>query len=206
LDLKPSNVLIDQYGRPKLADFGNSHPYVARGFDDGLEFYIGSIPYMCPEMIAKKRYDPIKADVWAFGVMLYKLSSGGFPWRRGELSEMQNDIRQGITEYPQDMPVALRQTLGRMMDVKTAQRPNMDEVLTLPFFAAPLDHKYTLDKRSFANQGAFGGSRSSRKPACSSGARRAGSLAHLGSTLQKDYKSVEDLSKTPPSDETEGDQ
>jgi len=30
-------------------------------------------------LVAKKNYDPFKADVWAFGIMLYWIALGYFP-------------------------------------------------------------------------------------------------------------------------------
>lgn len=34
---------------------------------------------MAPELVSRKNYDPLKADVWAFGVMLYWIALGYFP-------------------------------------------------------------------------------------------------------------------------------
>lgn len=39
----------------------------------------GTPQYMAPELILRKNYDPFKADVWAFGIMLYWLALGYYP-------------------------------------------------------------------------------------------------------------------------------
>ena len=39
----------------------------------------GTPKFMCPELIHKKNYCPYKADIWAFGIMLYWLVMGYFP-------------------------------------------------------------------------------------------------------------------------------
>jgi serine/threonine protein kinase len=39
----------------------------------------GTPQYMCPELINKKRYDPYKADIWAFGILLYWMVLGYYP-------------------------------------------------------------------------------------------------------------------------------
>ena len=45
-----------------------------------MEVKIAGTPqYMCPELIGKKSFNPFKADVWAFGIMLYWLALGYFP-------------------------------------------------------------------------------------------------------------------------------
>ena len=75
-DIKTGNVLIDNYGRLKLADFGLSTEW-----DNGkkLRSRCGSLPYMAPEMFKRAPYDPYKADVWALGVMFYKMATGEYP-------------------------------------------------------------------------------------------------------------------------------
>lgn len=34
---------------------------------------------MAPELIAKKNYDPLKADIWSLGIMVYWMAVGYFP-------------------------------------------------------------------------------------------------------------------------------
>lgn len=34
---------------------------------------------MAPELIAKKNYDPLKADIWSLGIMIYWITCGFFP-------------------------------------------------------------------------------------------------------------------------------
>ena len=58
----------------KIIDFG----FATNGTED--EVVVAGTPYfMPPELIAKKNYDPIKADVWAVGILLYWLATGYFP-------------------------------------------------------------------------------------------------------------------------------
>jgi len=39
----------------------------------------GTPQFMCPELLSKKKFDPFKADVWAFGVLLYWIALGYYP-------------------------------------------------------------------------------------------------------------------------------
>ena len=39
----------------------------------------GTPQFMCPELVNKKRYDPYKADIWAFGILLYWMFLGYYP-------------------------------------------------------------------------------------------------------------------------------
>ncbi|WP_110651772.1 protein kinase domain-containing protein [Salinicola peritrichatus] len=83
-DLKPANIFLrdvknefrdlpdlDIYNLALIADFG-----LANAFQDSSVFG-GSRPYMAPEQWSESELSP-KTDVFALGVILYELMSGGF--------------------------------------------------------------------------------------------------------------------------------
>ena len=39
----------------------------------------GTPQFMCPELVNKKRYDPYKADIWAFGILVYWMFLDYYP-------------------------------------------------------------------------------------------------------------------------------
>ena len=83
-DLKPANVLVSSDGRPKVLDFGIAH---ATGLDLHSTFQtahgeiLGTLAYMSPEQLrgASAEVDG-RADVYALGVMLYRLMAGRLPF------------------------------------------------------------------------------------------------------------------------------
>lgn len=87
-DVKPSNILIDKYGRAKLADFGLAQLYQTSIYSSDYSdkacpistIFGGSIPYLAPEILSQKPYDPRKADVWSLGVTFYEMASGKLPF------------------------------------------------------------------------------------------------------------------------------
>lgn len=102
LDIKPGNVLIDKYGRCKLADFGMGK-FVPQGMRLGV--HCGSRSFMAPEMFKRSGVDPLKADVWSFGIMLYYMALGKLPWRCLRDARLELEIREGIQDVNELMEV-----------------------------------------------------------------------------------------------------
>jgi len=76
-DLKPENLLLDYDKSLKLVDFGLGNLY-----DPGevLSTACGSPCYAAPEMIAGKKYEGLRSDVWSTGVILYAMVCGYLPF------------------------------------------------------------------------------------------------------------------------------
>ncbi len=118
-DIKPENILLTEENTPKIADFGTAkHSTVAAPI-------CGTLQYIAPEVI--KYYGTskfctvytIKADVYSFGVMAFKVLTLGMP----EL---------GIIEYPseikQKVNAKILSILSRCLSKKPNMRPNFQEL------------------------------------------------------------------------------
>ncbi|KAH9323842.1 hypothetical protein KI387_018481, partial [Taxus chinensis] len=73
-DIKPENILLDEYFCPKVADFGLAK-LMGRDFSRVLTTTRGTRGYLAPEWISGM---PItaKADVYSFGMTLFEIISG----------------------------------------------------------------------------------------------------------------------------------
>ena len=70
-DIKLENIIINKEGTHiTLIDFGFSTQMPA---NRKTKTYCGTKCYMAPEIVLRKPYTGMKADVWALGVLLYVL-------------------------------------------------------------------------------------------------------------------------------------
>jgi predicted Ser/Thr protein kinase len=86
-DLKPDNVMRARDGRLKILDFGLARSQSPdRGADATFAtrpgLLIGTPGYIAPEQLAGERGDA-RADVYAFGVLMYEYAAGSHPFSTG---------------------------------------------------------------------------------------------------------------------------
>jgi hypothetical protein len=84
-DLKPGNILIDQYGEPKIIDFGIAHAAELDISQQTMQTeagrLVGTLQYMAPEQVDTRPQDlDGRCDVYALGVLLYKMMTGKPPY------------------------------------------------------------------------------------------------------------------------------
>ncbi|QPG76741.1 hypothetical protein FOA43_004135 [Brettanomyces nanus] len=145
-DIKIENVLIAADGTYKLCDFGSASPPLSaaenvedfqRLQDDILHHTTPQ--YRSPEMIDLYKRQPIdeKSDIWALGVMLYKLCYYTTPFEKNGINGNGNGgggnsaILDGIYSFPPSPPYStrLKNLIKKTLMVNPQSRPNIFQLL-----------------------------------------------------------------------------
>lgn len=75
-DIKPDNILVDENGRFKLADFGLSRQ-ITESASNSLKRPIGTDLYMAPEILTYRGKAGYSTDLYSLGLVLYQIVNGG---------------------------------------------------------------------------------------------------------------------------------
>ena len=98
-DLKPENLLLTSDHILKIIDFGLSN-YFKTGQKNLLSTPCGSPCYASPEMVAGKKYDGFKIDVWSCGIILYAMLCGYLPFEDPDNEVLFKKILECKLDFP----------------------------------------------------------------------------------------------------------
>ncbi|HSF39501.1 MAG TPA: serine/threonine-protein kinase [Thermoanaerobaculia bacterium] len=109
-DIKPENIRLQDEDRVRVLDFGIAkHLSHTRRSTKNL---FGSLPYTPPERLEKGTVD-LHSDLWAVGVVLYRMVAGFPPWSGDDPEDLENRIRRG--ERPAPLPPEVAPDLARII-------------------------------------------------------------------------------------------
>lgn len=143
-DLKPGNVLFDEFGVAKLTDFGLSKIVEDDVGSQGMELTsqgAGTYWYLPPEcfVLSKTPLISSKVDVWSAGILLYQMLFGRRPFGHDQSQEriLREDtiIKARKVEFP-SRPSASNEAkdfIRRCLTYNQAERPDVLSIASDPY-------------------------------------------------------------------------
>lgn len=123
-DVKPSNVLLDQAGKPHVTDFGLARRLDADSELADAEGLLGTPAYMAPEHLSAELGPlTVAADIYGVGAVLYVLLTGKPPFEGRDLLAMLEDIRSREPMSPRQLNPRVDADLEQICRKAMAKQP-----------------------------------------------------------------------------------
>ncbi len=138
-DLKPANIKVRPDGTVKVLDFGlakameptgvaspsvSQSPTITTPAMTQAGMILGTAAYMSPEQARGKQVDK-RADIWAFGCVLYEMLTGKRAFGGEDVSLTLADVMKGEADWqalPATLPPGIRTVLTRCLQKDPKQR------------------------------------------------------------------------------------
>ncbi|KAL8196088.1 hypothetical protein R6Q57_025088 [Mikania cordata] len=143
-DLKPGNVLFDEFGVAKITDFGLSKIVEDDVGSQGMELTsqgAGTYWYLPPECFELSKIPLIssKVDVWSAGILLYQMLFGKRPFGHDQTQEriLREDtiIKARKVEFPSRPSVSneAKEFIRRCLTYNQEERPDVLTIAQDPY-------------------------------------------------------------------------
>ena len=115
-DLKPENLLLDNLGYCIIADMG-----LAKKCEGSLYTFCGTPDYLAPEVIRGTGYS-WGVDYWAFGVLLYELTTGKAPFNSYDPTGTAKKILKGVVNFPEKITGPMKDLIKALLTKDRTRR------------------------------------------------------------------------------------
>jgi predicted Ser/Thr protein kinase len=136
-DIKPANILVDEDGRPHIADFGLAK-MDDQFFKNDAGKVLGTVAYMSPEQATgDSHWATPQTDVYSLGVVLYQMLCNRLPFSSGKIEEVLEQIKKRPPTPPRSIDDKIPKKLEDVCLKAMAKAPS-DRYTTAGDMAADL--------------------------------------------------------------------
>ncbi|KAL5541626.1 hypothetical protein UlMin_009336 [Ulmus minor] len=156
-DIKGANILVDNKGCIKLADFGASKKVVELATINGAKSMKGTPYWMAPEVILQTGHS-FSADIWSVGCTVIEMATGKPPWSQ-QYQEVAALFHIGTTKshppIPEHLSAEAKDFLLKCLHKEPDLRPAASDLLQHPFVTGEYQESHPVFRTSFTDSGSL---------------------------------------------------
>ena len=139
-NLKPSNVLIDEYGNARICDFKKALKINEMTSEDIRRNKMAMTPcYTAPELFSNDGDYTFKTDLWALGCIMYEMAVGQVPFFDVVVNDLilkiiNEDVNFNRKQFNKYSPEFM-EVLQRLLEKDPEVRPSWGEIENFPFWS-----------------------------------------------------------------------
>ncbi|XP_020209854.1 mitogen-activated protein kinase kinase kinase NPK1 isoform X1 [Cajanus cajan] len=150
-DIKGANILVDNKGCIKLADFGASKKVVELATINGAKSMKGTPHWMSPEVILQTGHT-ISTDIWSVACTVIEMATGKPPWSQQYPLEVSALFYIGSTKshppIPEHLSAEAKDFLLKCFHKEPNLRPSASELLQHPFITCDYHGSHSILRSS----------------------------------------------------------
>lgn len=154
-DIKGANILVDNKGCIKLADFGASKKVVELATMSGAKSMKGTPYWMAPEVILQTGHS-FSADIWSVGCTVIEMATGKPPWSE-QFQEVAALFHIGTTKshppIPEHLSSEAKDFLLKCLQKEPNLRSTASDLLQHPFVTGEYQEPYLVYRKSVVEPG-----------------------------------------------------
>ncbi len=142
-DVKPENVIINDNGTVKVADFGLARAVTSQTVTSTQGVLLGTVAYLAPEQVERGIADA-RSDVYAAGLMLFEMLTGTKAFTGDTAIHVAYQHVHGGVPTPSSRVAGLPVELDELVAVATARDPDERPADAAQFLELVRDARATL--------------------------------------------------------------